>query len=230
VVRTDGAAFYEVLFEVEGQTVRHWIRERYTRTKRPLTAEEGRDPWNIVRGRQHAFEERMTGQLILAIRTRSYGRKSEWRDHPRHGRLEDRIDEIVTGIEAAVRDAQRIDAERQEAEARWRRREARRDAAERRAREDEWRWERLCELSASHVEARDVAGFLDRLRRRAPTDTAAAAWFERFEAETRQRDPLTWSLAAVMRHVDGPSDPDDEDFDEDDDPDDDEEGANCEPE
>ena len=200
-------------FEVDGQTVSRWIRERYTRTKRPLTAEEARDPWNVVRGRQYAFEERMTGQLILAIQTRSYGRKSEWRDHPRRGRLEDRIAEIVTGIEAAVRDTQRIDAERQEAEARWRRHEARRAEARRQAQIDTRRWTRLRELTVWH-EAHRVAHLIECLR--ATVTEEDEDWFDRGEADACWRDPLNWSLAAVIRHVDGPADPGDDDGEGDD--------------
>lgn len=125
-------------FDLKGQLLSYWLREGYTRTKRPLTPKEARDPWKSAGGRDHVYEERMTGRLILAVQTKAYGRKAEWRDHPRRGRLEDRIDEIVAGFEALADDTTRLDAERLAAEARWREAEARRQAAERRACPD-WR-------------------------------------------------------------------------------------------
>ena len=52
-------------FDVKGQFLSYWLREGYTRTRRPLTPDEARDPWKTAGGRDHVFEERMTGRLIL---------------------------------------------------------------------------------------------------------------------------------------------------------------------
>jgi hypothetical protein len=234
-VRTDGQSLYAVHFEVFGQSVTHRMRERYTRTRRPLTAKEAREPLNVALGRTHAFEERMTGQLVLAIQTHRYGQKAEWRDD-RRGRLETRIAEMVAGIEAAVRDAERIDAERADREARWLRREARRAEAERRAQDEEDRWVRLCQLAAWHERAMRVAALLGRVRKTAAkaiaADPALAAWFDWAEAERLDRDPAAWALTSIVRHVDAPPDEDDdEDWDDgvDDDDEEDEEDADREP-
>lgn len=195
-------------FAVNGQVLTHWLREGYTRTKRPLTAEEARDPRTFARGRDYVFEERMTGRLILAVEVRSYGRKAEWRDHPRRGRLEDRIAEIVAGLEALADDTTRLRAEREAAEVRWRETEDRRRAAERRAQAEADRWSRLTQLAAQHEETRRVATFLKRLRAAAGpaagSDPQLRAWFTWAQRALHAYDPLTWEMAEVIRQVDHP--------------------------
>lgn len=195
-------------FDVKGQLLSYWLREGYTRTKRPLTPNEARDPWKAAGGRDHVYEERMTGRLILAVETKAYGRKMEWRDHPRRGRLEDRIDEIVAGFEALADDTTRLDAERQAAEARWREAEAHRQAAERLARDQADRWARLSRLATQHENIRRVATFLKRLRAEtgpaAGGDPVLRAWFAWSEDAIAAYDPTTWDMAQVMRHVDRP--------------------------
>lgn len=194
--------------EVNGQVLSWWLREGYTRTKRPLTPDEARDPWKHAHGRDHVFEERMTGRLILAVQTKAYGRKVEWRDRARRGRLEDRIDEIVGGFESLADEITRWQAERDEAEARWRAREDRRRAEERRAQAEAERWTRLSRLAAQHDETRRVAAFLKRLR--AATGPAAGGdpelrtWFEWAQDAIDAYDPTTWDLAEVMARVDRP--------------------------
>lgn len=193
-------------FEVKGQFVTYWLREAYTRTKRPPTAAEARDHWTAARG--YVFEERMTGRLILAAQTKAYGRKAEWRDLARRGRLEDRIAEIVAGIEALAEETTRWDAERKMAEARWRERLARREAAERLAQDQADRWARLSRLAKQHEDTRRVAAFLKRLRAEiGPAvggDPGLRAWFVWAEDAIDAYDPVTWDMAQVMRQVDRP--------------------------
>jgi len=211
-------------FDVKGQFLSYWLREGYTRTKRSPTAAEARDPWTANRG--YVFEERMTGRLILAAQTKAYRRKAEWRDHPRRGRLEDRIDEIVASLEALADDTTRLDAERQAAETRWREAWARREAAERRAQAEADRWARLSRLANQHENTRRVAAFLKRLRAEtgpaAGGDPVLRAWFAWAQDALDAYDPVTWDMAQVMRHVDRPPrtrslfDPPDDDLDDED--------------
>lgn len=194
--------------EVKGQILTWWLREGYTRTRRTLTATEARDPWKFAGGRDHVHEERMTGRLILAAQTKAYGRKVEWRDRARRGRLEDRIDEIVAGFETLADEITRWQAERDEAEARWRAREDRRQAEERRAQAEADRWTRLSRLAAQHEETRRVAAFLEQLR--AATGPAAGGdpqlrnWFAWAQDAIDAYDPTTWDIAEVMARVDRP--------------------------
>jgi hypothetical protein len=220
--RADG----EPGFEVKGQAFGYWVREGYTRTKRPPTAKEARDHWIATRG--YVFEERMTGRFILAVQAKAYGRKVEWRDRSRHGRLEDRIDEIVADLEALADEITRHDAERRAAEARWREAEARRQAAERQAQAKADRWNRLCRLADQHERTRRVAVFLTRLRAEAGPaaggDPTLRAWFAWAQDAVAAYDPTTWDMAQVMRCVDRPPrwrsrlEPEDEDEDDDEEP------------
>lgn len=213
-VELEARSLWDVRLKVQGQLLTYRLRERYTRTRRTLSAAEARDPLNVRLGRTYAFDNVMTGEAVLAVQTHAYGRKTEWRDRP-GAPLETQMDAVVEGLEALARDAIRIDAERREAEARWRAQEARRAEAERRAQAEEDRWDRLCELADAHAQARRVSDLLRRLQAersaRGDADPAFRRWLAWAWRELAARDPLAWGLADVVAEVDGADGPNSDD-------------------
>ena len=203
-VETERGSLHQVRLMIKGQTITHAIRERYTQKRRPLTAEELRDPWNVQMGRQHAVQRFLTGQLILTAEARGAFSKLEWRDKPERP-IELQIDEIVQGLETLAEQAIEREAQRREEEKRRWEEQHQREAERRARQQDENQWRRFRELAMRHAESASVRSFIDALKRepagQGDEGDALDQWIKWAEAKLADWDPLQRDPQALMIEV-----------------------------
>jgi hypothetical protein len=202
-VETERGAIYQVSLVIEGQTFRYVLSERVSQRRVALSDAELKDPENVSMHRRFRQIREATGHLQLAV-TGPFAEKQRWSDDA-DGLLEDRLSEIVKGLETLGGAAKATKTRRDELERQRLIEERERYEARQRRLRDQNQWRRLRELANRREEAERLRSFIALLRQKAANDgmpsEELAGWLTWAEEWVAAWDPTKGGVAAIMKEV-----------------------------